>query len=92
GHLGQWSSPEGNDVHSCSIITTRANDFIREIHDRMPVILSKESDYRTWLESDEPSSLKKLLHPYRGPIVSYRVSNLVNSPKFDNPSVIDEIR
>ncbi len=38
---GLWETWDGDgaDVRSCSIITTDANDLMKEIHHRMPVIL-----------------------------------------------------
>ena len=44
-----WRDPLGNTVPSCTIITTAANDFLAPIHNRMPVILSRESD-GMWLD------------------------------------------
>ena len=33
-----WRDPDGNRVPSCAIITTSANDLLRPVHDRMPVV------------------------------------------------------
>lgn len=44
----QWQSPEGVPVLSCTILTTAANDLIRPVHDRMPVILPR-THYAEWL-------------------------------------------
>ena len=46
---GIWASLERSDgetVHSCSIITCEPNEVMREIHDRMPVILDPEGSSR----------------------------------------------
>ena len=43
-----WKDSEGNVVHSCTIITT-ANNFPAPIHNRMPVILLRESE-ELWLD------------------------------------------
>lgn len=91
GIWAQWQSPEGNIVRSCSIITTEPNDFMRSIHNRMPVVLSGESAYQTWLESSDAGELKKLLQPYCGLMMANQVSSLVNSPKHDHPKLLDEI-
>ena len=40
-----WNSAEGT-IHSCSIITTTANDYIKDIHDRMPVIVVNRAVWR----------------------------------------------
>ena len=44
-----WKSPEGEWVRSCSILTTAANSFIEPVHNRMPVILSAETE-PLWLD------------------------------------------
>lgn len=77
-----WNSPEGSRILSCTIITTQPNDFMKNIHDRMPVILP-ESAYQTWLNPMEmnPALLQPLLQPYPAQAMSaYQVSTLVNSP------------
>ncbi len=70
----------GDEVRSFTIVTTTANDFLRPIHGRMPVILD---DYDTWLEgsTDDASAL---LRPYEGDMKAYQVSSHVNSPKNDD--------
>ena len=44
-----WKSPLGEIINSCTIITTTHNELMAEIHDRMPVILSRDSE-RVWLD------------------------------------------
>jgi len=39
-----WTSPEGEEVKSCTIITTEANTLLKPIHDRMPVMLTREAE------------------------------------------------
>ena len=82
-----WRGPEGR-VESFTIIVTRANDRIRPIHDRMPVIVERE-DWDRWLHpspSDgtllEPSAAKLEIHP---------VSRAVNNPRNNDPSLIEPV-
>lgn len=49
GLWDRWKSPEGTWIKTCSILTTNANDLVRDIHDRMPVILSPDA-YDLWLD------------------------------------------
>jgi putative SOS response-associated peptidase YedK len=59
-----WTSPSGERIRSCTIITTEANETIGQIHDRMPVILAEE-DWAKWL-GEEPAAddeLYSLLAP-----------------------------
>jgi putative SOS response-associated peptidase YedK len=37
----RWISPAGETVETCTVITTRANDVLQPIHDRMPVIVAR---------------------------------------------------
>lgn len=61
-----WEPRKGEAILSCSIITTEPNGFMKDIHDRMPVILEGEGRMRAWLEGTRPSDLKDLLAPYNG--------------------------
>ena len=38
-----WKDPDGTVIPSCTIITTTPNDLLSPIHNRMPVILPKDS-------------------------------------------------
>jgi putative SOS response-associated peptidase YedK len=60
-----WVSPDEECLHTCTIITTDANDLIRPIHDRMPVILPQEKE-AAWLDSRNGNlaALSSLLKPY----------------------------
>jgi putative SOS response-associated peptidase YedK len=85
-----WTSPDGSEVLSCTIITTEPNALVREIHNRMPVILERDA-YSVWLDPAEkqPQDLQDLLMPYPpGEMMAIPVSTLVNSPSNDSPSCI----
>ncbi len=60
-----WKAPSGTLIPSCTIITTAANDLIGPIHDRMPVVLPKETE-EMWLDEQiqDPGVLTELLRPY----------------------------
>jgi putative SOS response-associated peptidase YedK len=67
GFAGIWEheAREGENVDSCAIIVTEANELTKEIHDRMPVILAAEA-YNFWMDPDliDPERLKAFLKPY----------------------------
>lgn len=91
---GLWETwqPEGMDepLRSCTIITCPPNDFLEEIHHRMPVILPQDA-YAEWLASDEQSAdaLQPLLIPYSDEeMEAYPVSRFVNRPTNDSPECI----
>ena len=89
GFAGLWDTwtdrQTGKQTVSSTIITTSANDAIREIHGRMPVILDPEL-YKTWLSAVQvpDDTLMNCLKPYAGPDMEvYEVSKLVNNPGND---------
>lgn len=64
GIYSQWKNPEtGEEINSYSILTTRANELMSEIHnnkERMPVMLHPK-DRQAWLEGE---SHEKFAFPY----------------------------
>jgi putative SOS response-associated peptidase YedK len=60
-----WISPEKKSIQTCTIITTEPNDLLRPIHDRMPVILSKDNE-AAWIDPDNHNQkgLLSILKPY----------------------------
>ena len=85
-----WKNPEGDLVRSCTIVTTQPNEFIAPIHNRMPVILSQETE-ALWLDpmTEEASTLNPLLIPCPPEeLDSFVVSSLVNSAKNSGPDCI----
>jgi len=88
-----WTSPSGEKITSCTIITTDANELVRPIHDRMPVILPRP-DYATWLDPAPQSAarLLPLLRPYLAQeMEAYPVSRLVNSPANNGPQIVEPV-
>jgi putative SOS response-associated peptidase YedK len=88
-----WQSTDGGEVRSCTILTTEANDFMKPIHNRMPVILHRE-DYPLWLSpSEEPIPvLQALMKPYSGEnLTAYPVSKAVNRPGNDSPELVERV-
>jgi putative SOS response-associated peptidase YedK len=85
-----WTAADGSEIESCTVITTAANDLLRELHDRMPVILD-EDDYPRWLDPKPVSAdnLQSLLHPFPSERMRfYPVNTVVNSPQNEVPQCI----
>ena len=85
-----WNASDGSEIRSCTIITTRPNRMMEEIHNRMPAILAPQH-YQLWLSPDEKEagSLAALLEPIPSDeMKAYPVSRLVNSPNNDLPDCI----
>ncbi|MCP3887544.1 MAG: SOS response-associated peptidase [Desulfobulbaceae bacterium] len=89
GIWDHWQSDDGQEVQSCSIITTEANKLMMEIHDRMPVILDKK-DLATWLDIDaELDRVLSMLKPCPDSwIEAHSVSSRVNNVKNNGPECV----
>jgi putative SOS response-associated peptidase YedK len=86
-----WQSRSGETVCSCTIITCSANDFVKEVHDRMPVILTGDRRW-AWLSLEHPGENHALLTPFpAGEMAAYPVSTLVNSPSIDTQACIQPV-
>jgi putative SOS response-associated peptidase YedK len=86
----RWTSPDGADLDTCTILTTTPNERMQELHDRMPVIL-QEDTMETWLdEKTSLDDLHRLTMPYpAGNMTAYPVSFLVNSPRNNGPECLE---
>ncbi len=82
GIWDHWQGEHGQEIESCTIITTTPNPMIAKIHDRMPVIL-KSQDQLRWLDPETgQDNLLKMLQPYQSKnMEAYHVRSLVNNSR-----------
>lgn len=87
-----WRSPDGSEIETCTILTTSANELTLPLHDRMPVILAPKT-FSQWLSHpSKHEEMQNLFDPYPSVEMDcYRVSNLVNNPRFDSPTCIIQV-
>ena len=79
-----WVKPDASILHSCTIITTSANELVGKVHERMPVILTAQNGWQ-WVEQHPEEELEKMLLPYPAELMTARaVSVAVNSPSYDD--------
>ncbi len=92
-----WDRSE-QPIDSCTILTTDANELVRPLHDRMPVILDRR-DLTRWLGGGaeqggaaDQDELRDLLRPYpSNAMTAYPVSSIVNSPRNDVPECLARV-
>jgi putative SOS response-associated peptidase YedK len=91
GLWDEWTDKEtGKPLKSCTMIITEPNEFVAEVHDRMPVLLD-QSDFEPWLREGG----KALLKPAPNDLLQkWSVSKRVNSSRApdDDPTLIEPIR
>lgn len=88
-----WEDATGEEIESCTLLTTEPNELMCPIHNRMPVILDPK-DYDLWLDSEVKKSelLEPLLRPYPSEeMTAYPVSKAVNKPSNDSTECIESI-
>jgi len=89
----RWKKPDGSWLETFTILTTRANEFLAQVHNRMPVILALE-DFAKWL-GDEPTThdeLKALCAPFPSErMILWPVDAAVGNVKNDEPNLVQTI-
>jgi putative SOS response-associated peptidase YedK len=91
GLCERWLNADGDVLDSCTIVTTAANELIRPLHERMPVMVAP-ADYARWLDPASPEA-DTLLKPYPADAMTvFAVSTRVNSVRHDDESLIKPVR
>ncbi|MGZ8390820.1 MAG: SOS response-associated peptidase, partial [Rhodoplanes sp.] len=85
-----WTGPNGEEMDTVCIVTTRANRPLAPIHDRMPVIIPPEA-FDLWLDCDrvDATTAAALIAPAPDALLeAYEVSLAVNRTANDSPALI----
>lgn len=91
GLWDKWDR-QGEQIESCTIITTDADDVVRPLHDRMPVIIPPDS-FERWLDPrrSDAADLDVFLKPLTGQEMgAFPVSTMVNNVRNDDPRILEE--
>lgn len=92
---GLWEAwgKDGEEILSCTILTTEANEVVGKVHHRTPVIVTPEN-CEVWLDPDmrEADWLMPLLVPYPSDeMEAYPVSRFVNKPSSDDERCVEPV-
>ncbi len=88
----RWLAPDGRPLETVALLTTAANELVRHIHPRMPVILPAEH-YEAWLDP-RLSDVGKLppLVPYPGgEMTLLPLSGWVNDARHEGPQCLEPL-
>ena len=99
GVMETWHSPDGSEIDTAAILTTAANDTIRPIHDRMPVVIP-EGGFEMWLNCRDfdPADVAGLMgraneDVFEAIAVSDRVNKVANvTPDVQAPIALAAVR
>ncbi|MCW5962289.1 MAG: SOS response-associated peptidase [Pyrinomonadaceae bacterium] len=84
---GFWEKDKESDDKTFLILTTEANETVKPVHSRMPVIL-EEFQIQSWLEDGDDSVFRSVASDS---LEFYEVSMEVNSPKNNSADLLDAI-
>lgn len=88
-----WIGPNGEEMETAAIVTTRANRTLAPIHDRMPVIVPPAA-FDLWLDSGtvDAKTAESLILPAPDDLLeAYPVSPAVNRTSNDDPKLLAEL-
>jgi len=80
-------------LRTCAIVTTRANDLLAPVHQRMPVVLAEDT-WDRWLDPafDDVATLSSFLGPAPSEwFDTYEVSPRVNRPENNDARLLDPV-
>ena len=86
-----WTGKDGSPYHSCAILTTAADDSVRDIHHRMPVILYPDA-FHKWLNPENQNTVMLMALLKEQTVrnfIAHPVSTYVNSPTHNDPKCIE---
>jgi len=86
-----WTGPNGEELDTAAIVTTRANRLLAPIHDRMPVIVPPEA-FDLWLncsEVDAETAAALIAPAPEDALEAYEVSTAVNRTANDNAKLVE---
>lgn len=86
-----WTGPNGEELETAAIVTTRANRALAVIHERMPVIVPPEA-FNLWLDcaNVDPETAAALISPASENLLdTYEISTAVNRTANDNPELVE---
>ena len=88
-----YQRKDGSLLHTATIITTKANEMMSDLHDRMPVILTQDQE-KIWLNpmvQDINQVLSCLISYDSARMKSYKVSTYVNSSLHEGKKCIERV-
>ena len=87
GLWDEWMTPQGEPLTSFTVLTTEANELMKPIHERMPVIIA-QADYTQWL--DASADPRTLMRPFATETMrAWQVSERVGNVRNNEPSLLE---
>ena len=88
-----WTGPNGEEIDTAAIVTTRANRMLGPIHERMPVIVPPEA-FDLWLDTakvDATTAAALIAPAPENLLEAYEISTAVNRVANDDARLIEPV-
>ena len=91
-----WHGPDGGELQTCTIVTTTANDTLKQYHHRMPVVLASEA-FDVWLgdgqesRADQDRAASLMTRAPEETLVVRPVGPAVSNVRNDGPELLEEV-
>ncbi len=85
-----WCDPDGPAISTCAIVTTQANDALKHIHHRMPVLIAAP-DFDLWLGVSGVGAAKLMRPAPDNALKCHKVSSEIGSPAAQGAALIAAI-
>ena len=92
GIWSKWTSSEGAELESCCILTTKANDLVKTIHNRMPVVIPHGYEEQWTEQVKNTDELKDLIPMMMGWSSSEWIKEEINKKPIDQMSFLKKLK
>src|SRR5689334_320194 len=86
-----WMGPNGEELETAAIVTTRASHALASIHERVPVVVPRDA-FDLWLDCanvDVETAMTLVAPAPDAALEFYKVSTAVNRAANDNPALVE---
>ena len=89
GLLASWTTPAGEPLLSCALLSKAAAASVSEVHDRMPVVLAP-AHHAAWLSAGvtDADAVAGMIAQAATDFVHYAVSTRVNNARNESPELL----
>ena len=91
-----WHGPDGDELQTCTIVTTAANETLKSYHHRMPVVLTPEA-FDAWLgdgkenRADQDRAASLMTPAPEETLVVRPIGPAVSNVRNDGPELLEEV-
>jgi putative SOS response-associated peptidase YedK len=90
GLWSSWSDERGETLLTCTALTTEANEYVSQVHHRMPVLLTRDG-IEGWLRSSTSPDFSVTQNIDNSATSHYAVSTEVNNARHHGAHLLEPV-